>query len=351
MFPNRLAFALLAVACLAAAAGGGYLATRQNAVPAVTQAAGTTPQSPPVAGPGPLVGSVAPEPAASVQDSQDGAKKPVAAEAAVSKAASELPKRVDAPSRAASAQNTRSSRPGAIALRAPTPLPSIDETWPVSPVSAPAQTPNVGGSGSAAQADQTPASREDRTAEAPRAAEPQKSSFEELVVGADQVVGLQAETTVTSERAHVEDRVEAKVTRDVRVRDAVAIPAGARALGTVVSVERGGKFSQRARIGVRFNTLVLADGTELPISTDTIYREGDSQAKESASKMTGAAVGGAILGAILGGGKGAAIGGAVGAGAGAAGVMASDRSQATLHAGEPITVRLLSPVTVTIEQK
>src|SRR5213079_3030721 len=38
MFSNRLAFAALAVACIAAAAGGGYLASRQNTVPAPASA-------------------------------------------------------------------------------------------------------------------------------------------------------------------------------------------------------------------------------------------------------------------------------------------------------------------------
>src|SRR5579885_2988663 len=38
MLSNRLAFAALAVACIAAAAGGGYLASRQNAVPAPASA-------------------------------------------------------------------------------------------------------------------------------------------------------------------------------------------------------------------------------------------------------------------------------------------------------------------------
>ena len=50
-----------------------------------------------------------------------------------------------------------------------------------------------------------------------------------------------------------QDRVEARVTRDVRVHDTVAIPAGTRALGSVVSVERGGKFRERARLGIRFD--------------------------------------------------------------------------------------------------
>jgi hypothetical protein len=185
----------------------------------------------------------------------------------------------------------------------------------------------------------------------PRAPEPPQKTFEDLVVPADSVIGLQAETSVTSERARVEDRVEARVTRDVRVHDTVAIPAGSRALGSVVSVERGGKFRERARIGVRFNMLVLADGSRVPISTETIYRDGEPPGKESAARIGGATVGGAILGAIFGGGKGAAIGATAGAGAGSASVMASDRNTATLRSGEPITVRILSPVSVTIDQK
>jgi hypothetical protein len=42
-----------------------------------------------------------------------------------------------------------------------------------------------------------------------------------------------------------------------------------------------------------------------PINTETIYREGESPARESAAKIGGAAVGGAVLGAIFGGKKGA----------------------------------------------
>ena len=38
MLSNRLAFAALAIACIGAAAGGGYLATRQNTVPAPASA-------------------------------------------------------------------------------------------------------------------------------------------------------------------------------------------------------------------------------------------------------------------------------------------------------------------------
>ena len=43
----------------------------------------------------------------------------------------------------------------------------------------------------------------------------------------------------------------------------VAIPAGSRVLGSVSVVERGGKMRERARLGVRFHTVILADGTEV----------------------------------------------------------------------------------------
>lgn len=186
--------------------------------------------------------------------------------------------------------------------------------------------------------------------EPPPVVEPPARVLEELVVSADSVIGLQIETPVTSERARVEDRVEARVTRDVSVGSQVAIPAGSRMLGSITLVEKGGKVKDRARLGIRFHTLVLADGSRLPVKTDTVFREGESPAAESAAKIGGAAVGGAILGAIFGGTKGAIMGGAAGAAGGTAATMSGDRNAATLPAGATLTVRLSAPVTVTVEK-
>jgi len=186
--------------------------------------------------------------------------------------------------------------------------------------------------------------------EPPRAVEPPAPEFVDLVVPADAVLGLQLETSLTSETARVEDEVAARVTRDVRVGDRVAIPAGARAHGEVTLVERGGRLKERARLGVRFTSVVLADGTRVPLETETIYREGDAPSGESAAKIGGGAIGGAIIGGILGGARGAAIGGSIGAGAGTAAVLAGGRNPATLPSGTPVTVRILSPTTVTVEK-
>jgi hypothetical protein len=179
---------------------------------------------------------------------------------------------------------------------------------------------------------------------------PPAPQFEDLVISADSVIGLEVESSITSERARVEDEVIARVTRDVKVGDRVAIPSGARAIGEVTLVERGGKMKDKARLGVRFTSLVLADGTRVPIDTETIIREGSSPTGESAAKMGGGALGGAIIGGILGGAKGAIIGAGAGAGAGTAAVLAGGRNPATLPAGTPITVRILRPATVTVEK-
>ena len=158
------------------------------------------------------------------------------------------------------------------------------------------------------------------------------------------------QATAPARAARDVDPVEARVARDVRVGNDVAIPAGTRVIGSVIAVERGGKMKTTAKIGVRFHTLVLADGTRLSISTDAVAREGKSPGKEAAAKMGGAAAGGAIIGAIVGGGKGAAIGGAIGAAGGTAATMAGGRNPAVLASGTAVTVRLRQAVTVTIER-
>jgi len=185
--------------------------------------------------------------------------------------------------------------------------------------------------------------------EAVETTEPAPPQFVELVVPAESVIGLQVETALSSENARVEDEVVARVSRDVRVDDRVAIPSGAKAHGQVTLVEQGGRMRGRSRLGIRFTSVVLADGTRIPLDTETIYREGESPTGESTAKIGGGAIGGAIIGGIFGGAKGAVIGGSVGAGAGTAAVYAGGRNAATLPSGTPITVRLIEPATVTVE--
>jgi hypothetical protein len=297
--------------CLTAGAGGAYLASRDGEP---TPAAATL-EAP----------SISPDPAAVAVDQSEAVVDLPATPVSERPAASAAPA---PPVRAA-------ARPAARTAPA---RPERNEPAPIA-----AEAPRV----------LTPPALEPVTAveTAPvRTVAPPQPEFEELVVVANSVVGLEVESSITSEQAQVEDEVVARVTRDVRVGDRVAIPAGSRAHGEVTLVERGGRLRERARLGIRFTSVVLADGTRVPLTTETIYREGDAPGGESAAKIGGGAIGGAIIGGILGGAKGAAIGGSVGAGAGTAAVLAGGRNPATLPSGTPVTVRVVEPTSVTVER-
>ena len=167
---------------------------------------------------------------------------------------------------------------------------------------------------------------------------------ETATIPADSVIGVQLESSISTAQAKVEDPVRARVTRDLLTAGEVVIPAGSRLLGSVTLVDQGGKVRDRAKLGIRFHTLLLADGTEVRLPTETIYRQGESPAGRSAAKIGGATVGGAILGAIMGGGKGAVIGAATGAGSGTGWAMSGERQPAELQAGQSLTVRVSDSV-------
>jgi hypothetical protein len=315
---------LLAVACVAAAGGGAYMAIRQNAAAPVT--AGVPAAPAPAAANADL-----PAPPAPSTDTVVALDDESAAPARGATPAREAGGTPGSGPRAR--RSTRSVSAPVNPLPAPEPAPAPAVTTPAPELPAPV----------------LPAERVERARDVEPPPPPART-FEELTVAADAVIGLQMESTVTTERARVEDRVEARVTRDVTVGDRTAIPAGARVIGSVTLVDRGGKVRERARLGVRFHTLVLADGTTVPVQTEPVFRDGDSPAGESAAKIGGAAVGGAILGAIMGGKRGAIVGGTTGAAGGTAAVMAGDRKPAILTAGSNVTVRLSAPVTVTVER-
>jgi hypothetical protein len=337
MFPNRIAIAALIVACVAAATGGGYLATRHNvaSIAASDAAAASVPERNPSQ---PVQETEALVSAALQPESAPSASLPGTAVSA--------PAKRPAPASGPVPTNHRMGAEKGAARTAEKP-PALERSWPSGNSSTSSSSTPATVSADA----QEPATHiEERPSDTPRAPEPPAKSFQELVVAADSVVGLQTESALSSEMSRVEDPIEARVVRDVHVGGEVAIPAGTRAIGSVISVERGGKFKERARLGIRFQTLVLADGTRLPMTTDTIYRYGDAPGNGTAARIGGGAVVGAIIGGIIGGGKGAAIGATTGAGAGTASVMTSDRSAAVFPKGTEVTARILSPVTVTIEK-
>lgn len=368
MFSKPLAFVVLALGCLTAAAGGAYVATRhtmsdptgrpaaaapaalasspssQAAVPtqavAETESAVTSAKpehTPGEANPAQPAATVAPVPTSVTAEAPPAepvpAPRPAARTTTASKATS-AGKQATQPSHGPAATPHQAQR-----------------TAPVTAANGSAAPPDATTPPAAAATPPAKPGEAIKPVEDPLPEPPRSPQFEELILPAASVIGLQVETTLSSERARVEDRVDARVSRDVMSSGRVAIPAGSRVIGSVTTVERGGKVKDQARLGIRFHTLVLADGSQVPLHTDAVYRVGEEPSNGSTKKIGGAAIGGAIIGAILGGGKGAAIGGATGAAGGTAAVMAGDRSAATLRQGEYLNVKLAAPATITVERR
>ncbi len=310
---------LIGLGCIAAAAGGGYVALRSNAADL---------RPAPVSEPDPATAATpATEAAPSATPKSTPTAPPLVAKPEPAPAAARSPQMPVADSRNLANETSTPQAPSTISA-----APTNPEPQP-----APSAPTAVSASAPAAPAPQTPA--------------PPAPKYDEVTVTADAVLGLRLDSTISSETARVEDRVNAKLLRDVLVDGRVALASGSRLEGVVTEVSRGGKFKDRPRLGITFNTLVMADGTRVAIQTDTIFREGESPTGQANAKVGGSAVVGAILGAMLGGKKGAILGSTAGAAGGAAAVAAGDRAEAVMTTGTQLTVRLTAPVTVLIERE
>jgi hypothetical protein len=116
------------------------------------------------------------------------------------------------------AYGLRASRPADRRRRGRSARPSYSPQTPAtSSASAPANPPVT------ASIEPPESTTVERRASVPEV--PQKQ-YQDLVIPADSVVGLQIDTAISSDRAKVEDSVKARVTRDVKVHDQVAIPQG-----------------------------------------------------------------------------------------------------------------------------
>jgi hypothetical protein len=336
-----LTVALFVAGSIAAGAGGSYLALRDSAAP-VAEAAPLPAAAvdPAVPAPGSTGGAKA------VQETEGVIEAPKAEPPAAAPELERTPEAV--PARPAPESRRRAVPSPVRAQRQPTVRAANTAPAPAEAAPPRLETPAPAN----ATPDPAPVAVAERTPPPVEPAAPTRPEpvLTEVVIPASSVIGLKIETTVSSERARLEDRVEARVTRDVFADGRLALPAGSRVIGAVSLVERGGKVKERARLGIRFHTVVLASGRQVSLRTEPIYREGDSPAGDSSRKIGGAAIGGAVLGAILGGGKGAIAGGAAGAAGGTAVVMAGDRHPAVLSSGSIVTVKLASPASLDVER-
>ena len=171
----------------------------------------------------------------------------------------------------------------------------------------------------------------------------------EITLPAGTSLPIVLDTTVGSETSHVEESVQAHLSRAVVVNGVAVLPEGSRVSGVVTDVTRSGKVKGRAHLAMRFTTLVPRGGEErYQIRTTAISRVAPGTKKKDALEIGAPAAGGAIIGGIIGGKKGAAIGAATGGGAGTAVVLSTRGKEVQVPKGTALALKLSEPITVRV---
>lgn len=133
---------------------------------------------------------------------------------------------------------------------------------------------------------------------------PEKVPPVEVTVPAGTAVSIRLASGLSTETATEGDAVEGEVAQAVVVGGRTVIPAGAMATGSVTDVVRPGRVKGRARLAVRF-TGVTIGGERKALAATPVVRQGEATKSEDATKVG-------------------------------------------IGQGEPVTVELTAPITVTV---
>ena len=199
-------------------------------------------------------------------------------------------------------------------------------------------------------------------APAPKPSAPDSNS--RLVVPSDTAIPLSLKNTLSSRTAYVGQAIYCETIYPITVGNRIVIPAGSYVKGAVTQVVRPGRVKGKAQIGLRFESLTLANGLTLPMRAtlsgfagngnegfrrEESKVEGESSKKEDAGTIARTTVTGAEIGTLAGigsqqTGKGLGIGGAAGAAGGLIWVLATRGKDILLPPGTSLELQLSAPL-------
>jgi type IV secretion system protein VirB10 len=185
-----------------------------------------------------------------------------------------------------------------------------------------------------------------------------------ITVPADTTIPMVLENTINTKSAHVGQFIYCESIYPITVGNHVIIPKGTSIRGTVTQVVRPGHMKGRAQLGLRFDELVLPNGTtrHLRATLSGFGSEGDGKFKQPEGKVEGSGskgkdaatiarttIPGAEIGTIVGAAKGApveglGIGSAAGLATGLAWILATRGKDLVLPYGTSLELQLLQPV-------
>jgi hypothetical protein len=174
--------------------------------------------------------------------------------------------------------------------------------------------------------------------------------WREVTIPAGTELPVLLDTAVASDTSHREQAVEAHLARAVVVHGQTALAEGSRVSGVVTDAAKSGRVKGRARLALRFDSVVpKGDDEHYAVRTTAVSRTAAATKEKDALKIAAPAAGGALIGAFVGGRKGALVGAGVGGGAGTAYVLSTRGEEVRLGRNTELKLRLTEPLTVRVQ--
>ena len=207
-------------------------------------------------------------------------------------------------------------------------------------------------------------------APAPPANSPEAAANSKIVVPADTTIPLILQNTINTKSAFVGQAIYCESIYPITVGNHIIIPKGSSVRGTVTEVIRPGHLKGRAQLGLRFDELILPNGTTRHLRAtlagfgstgDDKFKPKEGQVEGGGSKGKDAetvartTIPGAEIGTIVGAAKGApleglGIGSAAGAATGLIWILATRGKEVVLAYGTNLDLQLSQPVTFDREE-
>jgi type IV secretion system protein VirB10 len=199
---------------------------------------------------------------------------------------------------------------------------------------------------------------------------PPQSSASTLVVPADTTIPLRLLNTINSRTVQPGQAIYCETIFPITVGNRIVIPRGSSVKGAVTKVVRPGHLKGKGQIGIRFETLILPNGTTHSLRATLSgfggtgregfqpkesKIEGASSKGEDAGKVAETTITGAEIGTIAGAAsgsplKGLGIGSLAGAAGGLVWIVAGRGKEIVLPSGTNFELQLSVPLTFSREE-
>lgn len=83
-------------------------------------------------------------------------------------------------------------------------------------------------------------------------------------------LSIQMLSGIHTQVSHIDDRIQAMVTKSVYVNGQVALPEGTLIAGRIIRIQEAGRMRRPAELAFRFDRVTLPDGQDAPISAQII---------------------------------------------------------------------------------